>query len=365
MSFQESGKKSKKMQVINLTNKKSIGEVSPCFIIAEAGVNHNGSLDLALRLVDIAAESGADAIKFQTFNTENLILKTAPKAKYHIETTGSDVSQSWFDLLKSQELTRDMHLQIQEYCNARGIIFLSTPYDEESVDLLIELDVPIIKIASTDANNIKFLEYVASKGRPIILSTGMATIDEIRASILSIKNAGVLDIVLLQCTGNYPCPATDANLLAIKSLKKEFNLITGYSDHVNGFNAGIASIALGAKVYEKHFTLDRSLPGPDHRASVEPAELKLLIEGIRQTELMLGNGEKRVMKSEEANREILRKRLVAARDIEPGCIVASKDIRIVRAGASGVPAGDYYQILGKKLVAPLMQNQPFKYENFE
>lgn len=338
------------MKTISITNELTLGVDSKCFIIAEAGVNHNGDLDMALKLVDVAADAGADAIKFQTFKAENIITKNAPKAQYHIETTGSDKEQSWYELLKTQELTREMHLIIQAHCVKKNILFLSTPYDIDSAKLLNDLGVPLFKVASTDTNNILFLEQLAEFGKPIILSTAMATVDEIETSVLAIKSKGMDQIVLLQCTGNYPSNFSDANLLTIKTLASKFNLITGYSDHVMGIYSAVAAVALGAKVYEKHFTLDKNLPGPDHRASLSPSELREVIKAVRETEAMMGDGKKRVMDSEKANREILRKRIVAARDIEVGHVISADDLRVVRAGAIGLDAGKYYQVLGSKAV---------------
>ena len=251
-----------------------IGDSHPVYIIAEAGVNHNGDIGIAKELIDIAAESGADAVKFQTFVSEELILRHAPKAKYHVETTGSDNDLSWFDLLKSQELSLKDHKTLIDYAEQRKIEFASTPYDIPSVNLLNDLDVSFIKIASSDTNNFLLLEHMAKTGKPLILSTAMSTIEEIQNSVNLIRKYGCDQIAVLQCTGNYPAPIAEANLMAMRTIAGQCKVITGYSDHVSNPSVAIAAIAMGAKIYEKHFTLDKSLPGPDHRASIEPDVLK-------------------------------------------------------------------------------------------
>ena len=297
---------------------RMIAHDQPCYIIAEAGVNHNGDLTLAKKMVDVAAKAGADAVKFQTFKTEEIILKKAPKAQYHIETTGRNSVQSWFDLLKSQEMDQKMHEQLIQYCEQQGVQFLSTPYDRTSIDLLDKLNVPMFKVASTDANNLPFLRYLASKGRPIILSTAMSTLIEIVESVEEIRTAGVKELVVLQCTGSYPSKPDQANIRAMKTIAETCDVAVGYSDHVLGNIAAIVAIAQGACVYEKHFTMDRELPGPDHRASLEPIELKELIRVIREAESMLGDGRKRIMLGEVDNRKKLRKFIVAKKKNSTG-----------------------------------------------
>lgn len=346
------------MKAVQLTENIAIGPGRRCFVIAEAGVNHNGDLGRAMQMVKVAAEAGADAVKFQSFKTENIITRSAPKAQYHIETTGDDQQQSWFDLLKSQELTEEMHLALKQECQKCGILFMSTPYDKESIDLLDRLDVVAFKVASTDTNNISFLEYMADKGRPIILSTAMSTMAELEASVSAIRRRGLQELVIMQCTGNYPSIARDANLRAMQTFAERFYVPTGYSDHVPGAYAAVAAVALGAYVYEKHFTMSRGLPGPDHRASLEPGELRDLIAAIRSTESMLGDGIKRVMPSEEKNRLRLRKNIVAARSLVAGTELCAEDIRVVRTGGQGVTADRYHQILGRITKVPLTIDQP-------
>jgi len=322
------------MKGIKLEN-RTISHNDPCFIIAEAGVNHNGDMDIARKLIDVAVEAGADAVKFQTFVADEIILHNAPKAQYHIETTGGDAKQSWYELLKSQELDQEMHKQLIAYCKNKKIQFLSTPYDIPSVDLLDNLDVSLFKVASTDANNLPLLRYMAQKGKPIILSTAMSEIEEVENSVAIIREEGVEELVVLQCTGSYPAPANQANVRAMHQIAKHCNVAVGYSDHVPGYNAAMAAISLGACVYEKHFTLDRNLPGPDHRASLEPNELKELIKAIRETEDILGDGNKKVMPCEIKNRSKLRKFIVAKKDIKQGDMFSGDNLTTKRTGGEG------------------------------
>ena len=326
---------------------KIIGSEHPVFFIAEAGVNHNGSIDLGKKLIDVAFEAGADAVKFQTFNTEKIISKDAPKSTYHIETTGVDADQTWFELLKTQEMSRNMHLELIEHCRKSGIIFLSTPYDEESADLLDELDVPAFKIASTDTSNIPLLNYIAAKGRPMILSTAMATMEEVESAVKAIRNQGLKDFAVLQCTGNYPASISDSNLLVINNYRKKLKCIVGYSDHTQDLINPVAATAMGAKIYEKHFTLDKTLPGPDHRMSLEPEDLKQTVKAIRDTEAALGSGEKKVLESEKENRIKLRKSIVATSDINQNEIIKKTMVGIKRPG-NGIQPDKLESIIGMK-----------------
>lgn len=326
---------------------RTVGDGAPVFFIAEAGVNHNGDCDLGQRLVDAAADAGADAVKFQTFGAERLCTRDAPKAQYHMETTGSE--QSWFDLLKSQEMDRAMHELLIRRCRERRILFLSTPYDEESADLLEELDVPAFKIASTDANNIPFLRYVALKKRPMILSTGMCTMEEVRESVDVIRASGVSEVVVLHCTGNYPTPLEDTHMRVLRTLREELNVLVGYSDHTLESVNPVLAVALGAAVYEKHFTLDRSLRGPDHRMSLTPDQLAETIQLVRKAQVALGQGNKRVQPSEAANRDILRKSLVAGRDLRRGEVLTYDAVAIKRPG-TGLAPNRIVELVGKRLV---------------
>ncbi len=324
-----------------------IGEHHPIFFIAEAGVNHNGSLELGMKLVDIAVEAGADAVKFQTFKAENMTTPTSPKSSYHIETTGGDNKQSWFQLLKTQEISRKMHIDLIQYCKKKGIIFLSTPYDEESADLLYDLDIPLFKIASTDTSNTPFLSYIAKKDRPMIISTAMATMKEVEDAVKTIKKEGLEDYAILQCTGNYPSLLSDSNLRVMQTYKSKFNCIVGYSDHTPEYINPIAATAMGAKIYEKHITIDKSLPGPDHRMSLDPIELSKTIEMIRKTEISLGSEEKKVLKEEEENRIKLRKSVVSNINIPKGSILEKHMLSIKRPG-HGIKPSNFDDIIGKK-----------------
>lgn len=298
-----------------------------CFIIAEAGVNHNGDINIAKKLVDKAKEAGVDAIKFQTFRAENLVTKEAPKAEYQKETTG-DGSQ--FEMLKKLELSLEDHITLKRYCEEKGIMFISTPFDYESVDLLEKTDVLLYKVSSGDLTNLPLLSYIANKNKPIILSTGMANLGEVEEAVETISKAGNDRTILLHCTSNYPTAYEDVNLRAMLTMKEAFKLPVGYSDHTIGIEIPIAAVALGAKVIEKHFTLDRNMKGPDHRASIEPDELKIMVRSIRNIELAMGDGIKRCNKSEENIRKVARKSIVAGRDISKDEVITINNISFKR-----------------------------------
>ena len=346
------------MKTIKIGN-KNIGIDLPVFFIAEAGVNHNGSLKIALKMVDVAKKAGADAIKFQTFKTNNLILPNAPKSKYHIETTGNDKKQTWFDLLKTQELSYQMHKKIIEYCKRRKIIFLSTPYDEESVDMLEKLKIKAYKVASTDNNNIPLLRYIAKKRKPMFISTGMANIEEVQDAVNCVKKYIPNKFVLLQCTGNYPSKNLDSNLKVMLTYKKKFRCLYGYSDHTLDFINPVAATALGASVYEKHFTLDRKLDGPDHRMSLLPSELKKTIEIIKKTKIALGNEEKQVLDSEKHNRLRLKKSLVTKSFIKKGEKLNRNKVAIKRPG-TGLPPKEIFNIINYVALKDIHANSVLK-----
>ena len=343
---------------IDLPGGRRIGHDASLFIIAEAGGNHNGDLGMALDLVDVAAEAGADAVKFQTFLAEHIILRQAPKAQYHIDTTGPDSEQSWFELLKTQELDRAQHEAIMRRCAERGILFMSTPYDTPSVDILDELDIALYKIASTDADNIPLLRHIASKGRPMILSTAMCAMEEVVASVEVIRKAGTGQLAVMQCTGSYPAPADQANLLAMHEIARRCNVAVGYSDHVPGGVAAISAVALGACCYEKHFTLNRNLPGPDHRASLEPDELKALVRDLRMAEQVRGSGSKQVMPCEVENRDRLRKRLVAARAVSAGTRLTADMVTAKRTGGAGLPPSRIDDVIGRTVTSDIEIDSP-------
>lgn len=327
-------------------NKRVIGVGHPCFVIAEAGVNHNGDTDLAHRLIDAAAEAGADAVKFQSFVTEELITPEAPKAGYQVETTGEPGSQ--YKMLKSLELGPDQQAELKAHCEQIGILYLCTPYENTSVDMLDRMGVAAFKIASTDTTNIPFLRYIANKGRPVILSTGMSMLGEVEQAVDTLR-AGGLDgkIVILHCTAEYPAPVGEANLRAILTMQLAFGYPVGFSDHTPGIGASPWAVAVGACVIEKHFTLDRNMVGPDHRASLEPDELVTLVRTVRDVEAALGDGIKRPMPSEIPNKPLMQKSLVARRSIRSGETITSNDLTCKRPGLGLAPSW-FDRVVGKR-----------------
>ncbi|APG27351.1 N-acetylneuraminate synthase [Syntrophotalea acetylenivorans] len=314
---------------------RPIGADHSCFIIAEAGVNHNGDLYLARGLIEAAQAAGADAVKFQTFTAERLVSANAPKAAYQMRST--DVKESQFTMIKRLELSPAHHHELLEYCHKLGILFLSSPFDEQSADFLDDLGLPAFKIPSGEVVNLPFLAHVARKGKPIILSTGMATLSEVEAAVETIRTAGNPPLVLLQCVSNYPADPRDVNLRAMKTLSRAFDVPVGYSDHVAGNEISFGAAALGACVIEKHFTLNRQLPGPDHQASLEPDDLCSLVAGIRAVESALGDGCKRPAVSEKNTASVARKSLVAACDIEVGAVIEESMVAVKRPGTGLAP----------------------------
>ncbi len=306
------------------------------FVIAEAGVNHNGDLDLARQLVDAAAAAGADAVKFQSFRAETLASRSAPKANYQIAATGGDESQ--FEMLKRLELSNEAHRDLRAYCAARSILFLSTPFDEERADFLESLGMPAFKIPSGEITNLPFLAHIAAKRKPILLSTGMSDLTEVGAAVETIRSAGGGELALLHCLTNYPADPAEANLRAMRTMAEAFTLPVGYSDHTPGIEVALAAVALGARIIEKHFTTSRVLPGPDHAASLEPPELAIMVRGIRTVESALGNGIKRPAPSEEPVRRVVRKSVVAVKDIPAGAIIGANDIAALRPGTGLAPS---------------------------
>jgi len=323
------------MQAVKIGN-KVIGPQQPVFVIAEAGVNHNGDLKMARALIDVAVDAGADAVKFQTFNADLLATSDAPKAEYQLQTTGDDESQ--LEMLRRLELSPDAHRELQSYCHERAIIFLSTPFDESAVDLLYELGVPAFKISSGDLTNSPLLEHVAQKGKPVILSTGMSELSEVIEAVSVLNAAGCDNPILLHCVSNYPANPADVNLRAMQTMRAAFDVPVGYSDHTTGIDVSLAAVALGAWVIEKHFTLDRTLPGPDHRASLEPAELRELVQSIRRVETALGHGRKTPAPSEIETATVARRSLVAARNIPAGATLEREMIALRRPGTGLSPS---------------------------
>ena len=313
------------------------------FIIAEAGVNHNGSFELAKQLVDKAVWAGVDCIKFQTFNSKNLVSKNAQKAEYQKKTT--DSSESQLDMLKKLELSKEEFIELRDYCNQKGIMFLSTPFDLESIDFLASIGVKTWKIPSGEITNYPFLRAIGKRKESVIMSTGMCTLDEVRDAIKVLKDFGTKDIILLHCTTEYPAPYDSVNLNAMLTLQNEFGFNVGYSDHTNGIEVPVAAVAMGASVIEKHFTLDKNMEGPDHKASLEPDELKLMVQSIRNVEVALGDGTKQPSDAEKKNISIARKSIVAACEIKKGDVFSEKNLTAKRPG-NGISPMQWEKILG-------------------
>jgi N,N'-diacetyllegionaminate synthase len=316
------------------------------FIIAEAGVNHNGSVEIAKRMIEVAKECGADAIKFQTFKAEEVVSKYAPKAEYQKQTTGE--IESHLQMLKKLELSFDDFIVLKEYCDKLGIMFLSTPFDFESIDFLNSLGVEIFKIPSGEITNLPYLEKIGKLRKKVILSTGMADLGEIEDALDILTSCGTKkeDITILHCNTEYPTPYEDVNLLAMLTIKEAFKVKVGYSDHTLGIEVPIAAVALGASVIEKHFTLDRNMQGPDHKSSLEPNELKAMVKAIRNVEKALGDGIKKPSPSEIKNKIIVRRSIVAKRNIKRGEIFNEENITVKRP-ATGISPMRWYEILGK------------------
>ena len=331
------------MKKIKIGN-KFIGEGEPCFIIAEAGVNHNGDFRLAKKLIEAAKDAGVDAVKFQTFKAEDVVTKSVEMAEYQKKNIGQKESQ--LEMLKKLELNYEDFKKLRRYADKKRILFLSTPDTDKDADFLENL-VPAFKIGSADLTNHYLLEKVAKKKKPIILSTGMATLSEVGEAVKALKAAGNDKIILLHCTTSYPCPLLEVNLKAMLTLKKQFGLLSGYSDHTLGVTVPIMAVALGAVILEKHFTLDKNLPGPDHKASLNPKELKEMVEAVRKAEEVLGNGVKKPTKSEEKIKKVVRKSIVAGVDIIGGDKIRENMLAFKRAG---VGLGPKYlnKIIGKK-----------------
>ncbi len=331
-------------------------------IIAEAGVNHNGNLDLAYQLIDVAKDAGADAVKFQTFKAENVVSKLADKAEYQKRATGSDKSQ--LEMIKKLELSFDDFVKFKKYCDKKGIMFLSTPFDHQSIDFLYDL-VDIYKIPSGEITNYPYLKHIAAKNKSIIMSTGMANLGEIEEAINTIREVNSkAKISLLHCTANYPTPYEEVNLKAMQTLAIAFKLPVGYSDHTLGIEVPVAAVAMGANIIEKHFTLDKNLPGPDHKASLEPDELKEMVNAIRNIEKALGDGIKKPNISEIETMKVARRSLIATRDIRAEEIIKESDITIKRPG-TGIPPKFKDIVIGMKLINDIRQDEPFRWENFK
>ena len=324
---------------------KIISKDQPCFIIVDAGVNHNGDLNLAKKLIDVAAVAQVDAIKFQTFNPETLITKTAKRAKYQEKNIGGKETQ--YEMLKRLMLKREYHPILKEYTESKGLIFLSTPFSIDDADYLYELGIPAFKVGSTDSNNIPYLEHIAKRGLPIILSTGMSNLEEVKASVKAIRKKGNDKIIVLHCTTNYPTKMEEVNLRAMDTIKKELRILVGYSDHTKGIEVPIAAVARGARIIEKHFTLDKNMKGPDHKASLEPKELKEMVTKIRNIEVALGSKIKKPTSSEIEVAEVARKSIVAAVNIPKNTLITQKMLTLKRPG-TGLKPAVMNKLIGKK-----------------
>jgi N,N'-diacetyllegionaminate synthase len=324
---------------------RSVGPGHPVFVVAEAGVNHNGELRLARELVDAAAASGADAVKFQSFRTAALVSGAAPKAAYQQETTGTGGGQ--LEMLARLELGPEAWRELRDRAHASGLVFFSAPFDEASADDLDRLDVTLLKVPSGEITNLPLLRHVAAMKRPLIVSTGMATLDEVAAALAAIRAAGDPPVALLHCLSAYPAPVAEVNLRAMDALRR-FGVPVGFSDHTLGIHVPVAAVARGAAIVEKHLTLDTALPGPDHRASLAPADFAAMVHAIRDVEAALGDGDKRPMPSELDTRRVARKSLVAARPLRAGERLAREAVAIKRPG-TGIAPGELERALGQVL----------------
>ena len=349
------------MENIEIAGRK-IGPGHPVFIVAEAGVNHNGNLEMAKQLADAALEAGADAVKFQTFKSERLVSISAPKAFYQLKET--EPRESQFAMLKRLELSFSDFRNLSNYCQKKKILFFSTPFDKESLDFLNELDVPVFKIGSGEITNLPFLEYAARKRKPIILSTGMSQLDEIEQAVRIIRDVGCNQLVLLHCVSDYPADPAEVNLRAIKTMIESFKLPIGYSDHTVGVDIAIAAVAVGACVIEKHLTIDQTLPGPDHRASLEPGEFKMMVTKIRTVELALGHGRKVPTASELENRKIIGRSLAAALDIPQGTVLVSNMLQALRP-ATGISPAEIMTVVGRRVKRSLKSGQLVHWDDLE
>ncbi|SFG33044.1 N-acetylneuraminate synthase [Pontibacter chinhatensis] len=336
-------------------------------IIAEAGVNHNGDITLAKQLIDVAAEAGVDYVKFQTFKAEKLVSKSAKQAEYQKKNIGNINEASQYTMLKKVELSEEMHEVLLKYANQKKVKFLSTGFDEESIDFLENLGIDLFKIPSGELTNYLYLKHIGSKGKPIILSTGMASLGEIEAalSVLRIGGAKLEDITILHCNTDYPTKYEDVNLNAMLTIQQAFKTNIGYSDHTLGIEVPIAAVALGAKVIEKHFTLDRNLPGPDHKASLEPKELKEMVSGIRNIEKALnGHGRKEPTKSELLNKEVARKSIHIKQPVFSGQVLEASNLEMKRPG-DGVSPMDLPKVIGRKVDTDLEAGMKLEWKHLQ
>ncbi len=341
---------------------KEIGKDQPCFIIAEAGVNHNGDVNLALKLIKEAAKTGADCVKFQTFKADRVVTKSSPKASYQLKVT--DQAESQLDMLKKLELSYEHYIQIVDHAKKCGIKILSTPYSEPDADFLEELGFDAFKVASGQLIEISFLRYLAKKNCPIILSTGMGTMSEIARAVEVIRESGNEQVIVLQCTTNYPSLMEEANVKAMITMKEAFKVVVGYSDHVPENHATLSAVALGASVVEKHFTLDKNMPGPDHSSSLDVVEFTALVSDIRKVEAALGSGVKEPTEVEKENARGMRRSIVASAELKKGTVLTFDNLCFKRP-ADGLNPALIDHFVGKKLIQDLTQNQQLEFGHID
>lgn len=341
---------------------RAVGLGQPCLLVAEVGVNHNGDPKLALQLVDAAADAGVDAVKFQLFAAERVVLPDAPKAAYQKKTT--DASESQFSMLKTLELPLETYRLLQSRCLKREVSFMCTPFDEESADYLAECGITTFKVSSGDLTNLPFLAHMARKGIPMIVSTGMATLPEVEAAVCTIRNNGNPPIVLLHCVSNYPTDPADVNLRAMQTLTNKFGVAVGFSDHTPGIEVSLAAVSLGACVVEKHLTLDSGMDGPDHAASIEPSEFSKLVRGVRVIESALGSANKVPAKSEGEIAAVARKSLTAAIDIPVDTLIQDSLIVALRPG-TGLSPSMKDEIIGRRANRPIAAGTMLELEMFD
>lgn len=331
------------------------------YIIAEAGVNHNGNVETAKKMIHAAKKAGCDCIKFQTFSADKIVTKNAPKADYQIENTGA--KQSQYEMLKSLELGETEFAVLKDCCRQEKIDFLSTPFDKDSAVLLRRLGVTVWKIPSGEITNKPLLEQIGTYRERVILSTGMAELEEVGQAVEWLREAGTNDIILLHCTSNYPTAPEDVNMRAMLTLKETFGLPIGYSDHTEGIEIPLMAVSMGAQIIEKHFTLDRSMPGPDHKASLEPDELRRMVGGIRKIEKAFGDGKKKPVQAEISTKKVARKSVVLSRDVPAGIPLQADDFAIKRPG-TGIAPADLDQLIGRKLKVAKAEGTLLSYDDF-
>lgn len=332
------------------------------FVIAEAGVNHNGSVDMARALVDAARSAGADAVKFQDFSAERLVARSAPKAAYQKAARTNQPDEYQYAMLKELELEADEFAQLRDHCARVGIEFLASPFDEASAERLVALGMRTIKVASGELTNLPLLKRIGELGRPVILSTGMSWLGEVETAVRTLREAGAHEISLLHCVTEYPAPPEEINLLAMRTLEQAFGLPVGYSDHTPGTEIAVAAVALGATIIEKHLTLDTTLPGPDHSASLDPEEFGRMVRAIRNVELALGDGRKEPAPCEVPNMVVARRSLVSARALKAGQPLRREDVVIKRPG-SGIAPADIELVVGRSLATDLEADHVLQWEN--